>query len=201
MNTFSHLLIGKRLHAYLEEGHGIRLNKASFLFGNLQPDIKRFYKQRPHQPDGWGRYIKSEIRKLTSYKQESTRFGRNYSRRLGVICHFYTDFCCFPHTKAYEGSSYQHMKYEWELDRFLRKNDEIFSQADFGSAILCKDAENIHGLFDALHRDYLNQEQSFESDITYTLRVCADAITQVTGHSILEKEPPLGALIISAAKG
>lgn len=202
MNTFSHSMVGDFLQKYLLEQNGIELNMASFIYGNLLPDFKPSYKKLPHAADSWESYIKREIKTLSEHKQTSLRFGPNYSRRLGIICHFYADFFCFPHTEAFEGGTYQHMKYEWELYRFTRQYYPALYWTDFGSQMSPgQNPEFIYSGFRALQHTYLREEQAFENDIVYTLRACIDAITMITGNSIIEKEQPVGALIIGSAKG
>lgn len=193
MLTFSHASVGKILHTYLKEHHQITLNKSSFIYGNMLPDLKRSYKQLPHEPDSWAKHIKNEIRRLSGHKQESTYFGRNYSRRLGVICHFYTDFFSFPHNETFEGSTYQHLFYEWELHKYTQDNAEGYLHSAlyrdvFDTSIPDADAAKIFSSFTSMHRDYMKQGQSFENDLYYALQACASTLVMITGNSVIEKE-------------
>lgn len=199
MNAFSHMLVSGFLAKYLRKQNGIIVSRGSFLAGNLLPDFNPSYKKLAHAPDCWSGYINRELQQLSDFKQESTRFDRNYSKRLGVICHFYADFFCYPHTEAFNGSSYQHMKYEWELYRYTRQNyDRIARRINEIGSTAGKDAEKIYAGFTTLLKEYLRQEQSFENDIIYALRACTAAVTSVTLSSIIEKEEelPLNSLII-----
>lgn len=199
MNAFSHMLISNFLTKYLREQNGIIVSRGSFLAGNLLPDFSPSYKKLAHAPDCWAGYIKRELEQLSDLKQESTRFDRYYSRRLGVVCHFYADFFCYPHTEAYNGSSYQHMKYEWELYRYTRQNYSRITRVIYEAGSTAdKDVETLDAGFKILLKEYLHQEQSFENDIIYTLMACAAAVTTVTLSSIIEKgdELPLSSLIV-----
>lgn len=201
MNSFSHIMIGSLLHKYIKDLNGVELHWASFIYGNLLPDFKPSYKMLPHEPESWERYIKSEINKLSSHRQRHPDFGPNYSRRLGIICHFYADFLCHPHTDAFEGGTYQHMKYEWELFRYKRKNLDALKQP-LGSCMAEGFAgKKIYARFEALYEDYLQLEPCYENDAVYTLRACADLVSLITAHSVAKKELPVGGLLIEAAKG
>lgn len=202
MNTFSHILVGNLIQKYIKEQIGIELNWSSFIYGNLLPDFKPSYKKVPHKPDSWERYLKSEIKKLSEHKQTSSRLGSNYSRRLGILCHFYADFFCHPHTEAFEGGSYKHLKYEWELYRFTQKNYPALNRADFGGQkITMKNPDTIHSGYSALHNAFIKEEQAYEYDIVFTLYACINAISMITANSVAVREFPSSTLAIGAAKG
>ncbi len=204
MNSFSHRLIGKILLKHLQEQYDIELDRRSFLYGNMVPDFTRTYKSRPHRRQFWERYLKSEIRELTRHKQSSRRFGSAYSRRLGIICHFYADFFCFAHTSGFDGSSVIHFKYEWALDRYLRKNADGLSLTELGAKTLPPlDTESIYGEFESLQTDYFICRPDFMRDLLYTLRACAGALSAITECSVVTEEEParLGGLVATAANG
>ena len=202
MNTFSHILVGNLIQKYIKEQNGIELNWASFIYGNLLPDFRPSYKTLPHKPDSWERYIQREIKTLSEHKQLSPQLGPNYSRRLGIICHFYADFFCHPHTEAFEGGTYQHMKYEWDLYRFTQKNYPVLNRADFGGQKLALGSpEKIHSGFTTLHSAYLKEEQAYEYDLLFTLYACINAILMITANSITVRQFPSSDLMIGAAKG
>lgn len=199
MNAFSHILISSFLAKYLKEHNGVTVSRGSFFAGNLLPDFNPLYKTLAHAPDYWSGFIKKELQNLSDLKQERAQFGRNYSRRLGVICHFYADFFCYPHTEAFDGSSYQHIKYEWELYRFTYQNYASISRKIYDiDTVADKDAEITYAGFTALLQEYLGQERSYENDIIYTLRACTAMITSITLNSVIEKEAelPLNSLIV-----
>ncbi len=202
MHTFSHILIGNLIYKYIKEQNGIELNWASFIYGSLLPDFTPSYKKMPHTPDSWARYLKSEIKKLSDHKQVSPYLGSNYSKRLGVLCHFYADFFCYPHTEAFDGGTYQHMKYEWELYRYTQQNNRVLNRADFGGQkIPIKHPDKIHSGFVTLHNAYLDEEHAFEHDIVFTLYACINTILMIAANSVVMREfPPVG-LVVKTAEG
>lgn len=188
MNTFSHLQVGKFLYRHLLEQHGIKLDLTSFLYGNLVPDFKPFYKSLPHEPVSWERFIQNEIAVLSEHKQVSLCFGSSYSRRLGVICHFYADFFCFPHTKAYQGGDLQHLKYEWDLYRYSKKNPDIFKTGLNAQPETDRSPKGIYGHYRDMHATYLGAGLSFGNDMASTLQACALTIIMITSNSIVRPE-------------
>ncbi len=204
MNTFSHTLIGKIILKHLEEQAGIELDRRGFLYGNVLPDFRRYYKRRPHKTTAWESYLKREIQELTQLKQTGKRFSRGYSKRLGVICHFYSDFFCYAHTQGFKENTYGHMKYEWELDRKFRKNAVRLYQSDLGGiAFPASSAESIYEDFETLQTKYLESGPDFMRDLLFTLRACAGVVKSVAESSVVTQSEPirLGGLIATAANG
>jgi hypothetical protein len=132
MNSFSHSLIGKILLRQLDDRYDVQLDRRAFLYGCVMPDFRKTYKTLPHEPRFWDGYLKGEISALARQQRETRQFDRSGSKRLGILCHFYADFFCLAHTDGFNGSTYEHIRYEWDLDRFLRKNAAGLYQADLG---------------------------------------------------------------------
>lgn len=194
-------MVASFLHRYIREHHGIELCPGNFTYGNLLPDFRPAYKKVPHEREYWARYLKNEITRLSDFKQESPCFGVNYSRRLGILCHFYADFFCFAHTPDFEGGSYAHVRYELALHRHIRDIMPALDGVDFGGSTDKRDAGAIQGGFTALQELYLKREPSFDNDIAFTLRACVEAVTAIAGNSVVMKKPSVGQLITEPAKG
>ena len=191
MNSFSHKRMGKLLLRYMEEQYGIKLERRSFLYGNVKPDFSRFYKSRPHKQRYWENYLIGEIHKLTAHKQSSRSFGPDYSKRLGVICHFYADFFCLAHSSSYDGGSYDHFKYEWVLGRHLRENTATLYQDELSvKSPFLLGAEMIYGDFIQLQNNYIQCSPDYMNDLTFTLRACAGTVSAVTKNSIVTDRKP-----------
>jgi hypothetical protein len=150
-------------------------------------DFRKPYRTPPHKADFWESRLKSDIDELAGRKQKHLRFDAEYSKRLGIICHFYADFFCFVHTAAFNGTSFQHIKYELDLYRFMRKSFAKICGVDFDDDIsACWDTGTIFGHYETLQKSYLKKAQSFENDVVYTLRACLCAVTMVTRASAQE---------------
>jgi hypothetical protein len=200
MNSFSHILIGKLLSEYLKTTYGVKLCKMSYLYGNILPDFIRRYKSRPHEPACWESYIKNEIGSLLEHRN----IGRDTSRRLGILSHFIADFFCYPHTGAYTGTAVAHLRYEWALHSFLRKNLDDLRRTDFGNT--CGDGiagnaaartERIYGCFEKLYKEYLDQEPSYTSDVLYTLSAGADSLAMIARSTAADRETPVAVALVA----
>jgi hypothetical protein len=186
MNSFSHYIVGSYLRKYIRREYGIRLSAARFLYWNIMTDFRKPYNMLPHKAACWETRLKSEVEALAGHKQTHGSFGPDYSKHLGVICHFYADFFCFPHTPAYEGTFRQHFRYEWELYIFMRKPIRSLVMTDLDVVSdACRDTEKIIGGYEALRQSYLSKQPSFENDLVFALRACLGAVTMITRASIM----------------
>ena len=204
MNSFSHNLIGKILLNQLSTRYGVELDRRSFLYGCMLPDFRRYFKTLPHEPLYWERYIKNEIRDLSGLKQTGKRFGPGVSKRLGIICHFYADYCCYAHTCFFEGGTLAHMKYEWFLDRRLRDHAARLYTAELGvKTVPVLSPEAIYADMTSLLEKYKEYEPGYMRDLTFALRACAGLITAVAESAAVPAVKPLlmGSLAAGVANG
>lgn len=194
MNSFSHYMIGSFLMKYIRKKYGIKLSPIRFLYWNVMTDFRRPYSRQSHQADGLESHVQTETETLAGTKQPTACFGPEYSKSLGVVCHFYADFFCFPHAPVYQGTYWQHIKYEWELYRYMRKSFSSLCRTELeGNADNYGDPESITALYEALRRAYLSSTPSFKIDIIFALRACLGAIMMITRASIVKPaaKPPV----------
>ncbi|SHI20172.1 Zinc dependent phospholipase C [Sporobacter termitidis DSM 10068] len=190
MNKSSHILIGRLLCRRLEERHGVFLDRESFLLGSVLPDIGVSFLVRPHILRNYRRHVLKKIENLLTYdKQASAFFGRSFSLELGILCHYYADFLCFPHSSAYTGDIADHVQYEKALYRFLR--GAPLEDMDAGEAVCLPQGVTADMIFDrfmALHSSYMAEEPSFFNDASKTIAACSEALVLLTG-AVLAEEP------------
>jgi hypothetical protein len=155
----------------------------------------------PHIKEYWRDYLESELGRLSALRYRTANFGMEYSKRLGIICHFYADFFCYAHTAKFTGGAYLHILYEWTLHRYLQEHPPVLKEADFtnGAEMRSGDVSGIQSRFTGLQRQYLKEPASFSSDIVYTLHACIDAIATVTGNSAVGKNPGIRILLPETA--
>lgn len=181
MNSFSHYMIGSYLNKYIKREYGVRLCVGRFLYWNIMADFRKPFNLLSHKTDGWKSHLKSEIEALTGQNQTQTCFSPDYSKRLGVICHFYADFFCYPHAEVYQGTFWQHIKYEWALYRFMQKSFSTLSGIDGDlTHNTCWDIRKINAIFETQQKVYLSAPPSFENDVVFTLHACLGAVTMIT---------------------
>ncbi len=211
MNTFSHLKIGRILYESLVEDARGLLSYRAFLWGNISPDFSVRLLTCPHYIENYSSFLKEELAFLFDGGDAESAFwadtyGEDWpanaflmpdsdvpnpdlSVRLGVVCHFLTDFFCFAHTKGFTGTMREHIRYEKELDRYLRN----FCAAQFhscrtGTDPVLKSAsaalENLEQLQDA----FLSQPHAFETDVRYSLHACTSTVSAVAACILAKKQ-------------
>lgn len=129
MNPVNHLLIGSVIHQIAEKVQPGLLHRAAFLFGNLAPDLAPTQAFRSHR----AKYRLDMVRDRLSHTMENAEdcgaMRRAY--RLGVLCHYYADFCCYAHSDSYPKNLLRHMRHEHQLSKYSRRRRELLGNLDF----------------------------------------------------------------------
>ena len=187
MNKASHIFLGKLLCERLKDNYGIFLNTGSFLLGNILPDFSPKFLVKPHYLKNYRLYLINKIQNILDDKQTSAVFGKRYSRDLGIICHYYADFFCFPHSPIYTGDLVGHVKYENDLFQYL--TGASFQIKEAGS-IDCPSgeisADTIFERFTACQNDYIKNQPSFDIDATQSVRACTEALVLIVSTTLIE---------------
>ncbi len=164
MNTFSHILMGKNLYEYIKEKHGINLNKKAFIKGNYSPDFSTSIITRPHYIQNNLVYVQNEIEALSNIKLKSADIDKEYSKRLGVICHYCTDFFCYAHSFHFKENMKAHIKYERSLHKYFVYRLSEIKNIRF---MLKKDnnanADKICKMINQYQSDYLYSSHSYSN--------------------------------------
>ncbi len=188
MNKRTHIRLGRILYGFAESELGVQLNKGSFLFGNILPDLYLSFVTKPHTVSHTIELVSQKIKKLIDTKKDNAYCGRSFSRRLGVICHYYADFFCYPHSGFYTGDLKDHVVYEKSLFRYL---DAAYGGAD--AAELCGGLMALSGTEDAetfmmrLQNEYRQTQPSFDQDLRCSILACAQAVVCIAGVTYEEK--------------
>jgi hypothetical protein len=102
---------------------GIYLNRTAFVYGNILPDQTPAMWVAPHFSRVCSRRSAEILNTLSRLPlPDSGRVGAEYSKELGIMCHFLCDYFCFAHNADFSAGLKQHVAYENELDAYLRKN-------------------------------------------------------------------------------
>lgn len=183
MNTSSHILMGRFLWEYAEQHYRIRLERKSYLLGNVLPDYCPSFLIRPHYLKNNAGYVQSVIRLLVS-RHPSGYHDKKDSHLLGVLCHFYADFFCCAHSEDFTGGLSEHIAYESRLHRYFVENLDQFGSIRFiAQSVPSAGADEIYRQFEALHSSYLLSHPSFGNDILYTMMACMDLIVLTCGSA------------------
>lgn len=187
MNKPTHTLFARLLYKQLKDEYGIYLNKESFLFGNILPDLCITFWTRPHFYENNAAYIKGKINKILHEKQKSAFIGKRCSRNLGVLCHYYADFFCFTHNIHFAGDIKDHLKYERDLYHYLYDNFTVKNRIRF--TVDERDDTDMNGVFSRFNhqlQDYLNSVPSYETDTYFSLQSCMEALVLIANSIVAE---------------
>lgn len=125
-------------------------------------------------------FVREEIEALSYRTPELNISIKEYSRRLGVICHYIADFFCYPHSVNFDQGSLSHIYYEYMLHRYLiSKLDELKYRQLVCSQGLANCPQAVNESIDELQIEYLGAEPAFSNDIMYTLRMCSEALISI----------------------
>jgi hypothetical protein len=160
------MLIARKIHAYMDENYGEKINRRHFIFGNVKPDIMRKFKTLRHSIHDSLGFVMGEIARH-EYELETVK---NPSVHLGMINHYMSDFFCSKHYYNDDGEGLiKHIKYEYRLHKKIKQMEDtgVLGLPYF------KAAENTSGNFldilRSLEEEYSNQPPSIETDIVFAL--------------------------------
>ena len=173
MKSASHQAMGYLLQETLEK-EGIKLDCELFVLGNLLPDYLPELILSPHFTNKCQR----EIRLFTATLASSRAAGDaelppEYSLRLGILCHYMTDYFTFAHSREFPQNLSRHSAYEQGLDDFFRAHysaDECLLASESGWR--ADSARDVAQSLFSLRRQYKTAERAYETDLQYAFTAC-----------------------------
>jgi hypothetical protein len=169
MRKKSHISLAKYLVNNMQV-QDLQEYKKSFYIGSILPDLKPSFLTKRHTIDETFETLTEEIRKITVEYDINRGINRYYARHLGVVTHYLSDYCTFPHNALFDGNIREHIQYEKELKITLkeyvkrkdilreRKQCQIFCSID---EVLC--------FIKKTHLEYLNALKNVQHDILYII--------------------------------
>jgi hypothetical protein len=170
-------------------------HKKAFYIGSILPDLTPSFLTKRHTIDETFEILMNEIKKLTVNYDINRGINGYYARHLGVITHYLSDYCTFPHNSIFEGSFTEHVYYEKELKFSLREyiqRDE--AQREREEYKKSHTIEEISLYIQKTHKEYLRAIKSVKDDIYYIIELCfkvVDAILMFFEMAILQIESGL----------
>ncbi len=198
MKSASHHAMGYLLITALEQ-EGVQLDKEQFVLGNLLPDYLPELILAPHFTMKCQREIGLFTGVLAAQRVAAkAKLPPDYSLRLGILCHYITDYFCFAHSREFQQNLAHHSSYEQALDSYFRDHyttEECLLPAAAGlRAASAKEAAQ--EIF-RVKRDYKNAERCFQTDVQYAFSVCLGAIRMMLALSSAAQKPVKTALLFS----
>lgn len=151
----------------------VGFNKFMFNFGLIMVDQSWHIKTHPHYAQKSLEYIHGKIEELLSVK----KFNGYYSMQLGIVIHYLCDFCCNSHITGSIGNITYHVKYEYELQKYLLKNyDNFKEQIKNKSSNINFNLNNIAAIKECIKNtlnNYRCGEASYSWDIKHCIEICS----------------------------
>lgn len=159
----THLLISQILYKHISNQLNFKLNRVAFAYGNIKPDLNNKDINRSHT-------LEESLDSVNKYSEELMSRNisiKEFSRCLGVICHFTCDYFCLYHREGNEKKgALEHLWYETILHvklitllltgKINLNNNKMFEIS----------AEK---MLLTLQKNYNSESESLTRDITYAL--------------------------------
>jgi hypothetical protein len=163
-----------RIKNALKEQLPVKLSTLGFLYGSIKPDISPAFNNIPHYKKDSEDFVRSEIMRLleTGYPIYS-ECSTDFSKSLGVITHYLSDFFCYAHSEEYKGGLWKHSIYEMRISAHWRLTFRKFLFLPNDCTLPSKQSyAAISDFIDELHCEYSEKNPSPVDDITYAQEVC-----------------------------
>lgn len=121
MNLMVHLLFAYHVRKIIKEDIGIKLNLLGFMVGNILPDIRARFNSQPHYIDHSLNFVIKSGHALMQNVEDLSRDSYRYSKNMGIINHYLSDYFCYPHQAHYNEGFRRHMTYELVMLAKYRK--------------------------------------------------------------------------------
>lgn len=184
MKSTTHFAMAHILAAALQK-RGIHVNQIAFAYGNIAPDYMPTMIVNPH----FGKVCTKNIEDITTELAEiplpkNGYVNAEYSKRLGIMCHYICDYFCYAHNGDFNGNLRQHANYENELDTFMRHYWFRLLENGFKAELTCSEKQaDISIDIDKIKKDYFAAGYSTQNDLNYALNACLSVITSIVDIS------------------
>ena len=182
MDSISHTRVANLLLAHIEATTGVTFDANAFRYGNLKPDLTGTYLTKRHSPSLMFDEVMDKIRAFCRTYTLRDVNPRDLSVDLGEICHYLTDFFCYPHNDdLYPHGLLAHYIYEKRTTLCLGRS---LTEAHFTgwaeSMVAPYTVEGLISRITALHRRYHSlAHHGIASDIEFICKVNALCVTSV----------------------
>lgn len=202
MDSLSHTKVAHILLGYIEESRGVSFDKPAFVFGNLKPDLKGEYLTKRHYPSVMFDEVMERIENFTEHYHISEENGRELSVELGVICHYITDFFCYPHNDdIYTHNLLMHYLYEKRISvRIGKKIDSEKFEKWAQPELAPQTVSGLIARIRQMHNEYVNQTEKhcIRNDIEYICRVLTIVVLSIINITFEPVSVPRHAVALPA---
>lgn len=172
MRKKSHISLAKYLMNNMKV-QALHHHKKAFYIGSILPDLKPSFLTKRHTIEDTFEILIDEIKKVTVEYDIHKGINSYYARHLGVITHYLSDYCTFPHNSIFDGSITEHVYYEKELKYSLKEyvnREDTKRERELNQRLLS--LEDIIKLIKKTHKEYLKAIKVVHEDIRYIIELC-----------------------------
>ena len=189
MKSTSHHAMGHLLCDALSQ-EGYQIDRELFVLGNLLPDYLPELILNPHFTMKCQREIHIFTEALAG---QPVRAGEalppEYSLRLGILCHYLTDYFTYAHTPEFRLGLMEHGAYEQRLDDFFRDHYTIEeSLLGNGTTSVSECAKDVVKDIYRHKRDYRCAQRALQTDVQFAFSVCLSSMKQLLAISEASRE-------------
>lgn len=173
VNCFSHVTMGRYLYRYFRENFGVRMKKGTFVLWNVMPDIAPSLLKLSHFKKDIYDLVMEKAQYLAQEGENMT--PREYSKQMGILCHFMADFFCYAHAEYFDGGKIAHFKYEMVMQLFGYRRRGMLHAVDLISNAAAVDQSlALYEQINELHEQYRQLNPSYGVDFVYSLTACVE---------------------------
>ncbi|PLS19766.1 hypothetical protein CVD28_03935 [Bacillus sp. M6-12] len=172
-------MLSHHIATHIKEKVDYEFEKSTFTWSNMKPDFVPSLAVKKHYIDESFPFVIEEILSLMKTPMEdllNKRTKKVFEAKLGVICHFVSDFFCVPHNQRWEfkHSMIPHVKYETKLEGITKDISMIDTMLT--PTIQTYSRESISLFLRELLDEY-EQKKDYERDLLYSVNVCTAVST------------------------
>jgi len=184
MKSASHHAMGHLLYEALR-AQGILLDRELFVLGNLLPDYLPELILNPHFTLKCQREIHIFTEAIAGQPVTSgEQLPPEYALRLGILCHYLTDYFTFAHTPEFRLGLKEHGAYEKRLNDYFCAH---YTQEESTlQSLVCGNCENARDVVKEVYRmkrDYRAKGCTLSRDIQHAFSACLSSMTQLIAIS------------------
>jgi hypothetical protein len=155
-------------------------HRKAFYIGSILPDLKLSFLTKKHTITDTFEILIEEIKKITVDYDINKGISSYYARHLGVITHYLSDYCTFPHNDIFHGGLTEHCSYEKEL-KFSLKEYVQSEEAKRNRSKIKKlhTIEEISNFIQKTHAEYLKAIKNIKADIHYIIELCYKVVDSI----------------------
>ena len=181
----THFLIGKYCYDICNEKYDLNIDRKSFLWGCIEPDMHKRGNKIKHTYS----VSKEQMKYYRECIENDDLTEKEISFIIGKIAHYIADCFCKYHLDEYYGKDMmKHFKYEVSLHRAMKKgmknNDKIFQEIANEYIVSGDYLKELKGN----REQYLSLEEDCLNDIYYTLKTTCQLLYGTQHHFAKIKE-------------